>query len=765
MATRAAAAATAAARARILPSPRTTTFGRSATGRLGRCRASSALRSCSRFPPPSTTAAASSVPSDFESVRWFRAPPKTRADDGGRWSASLDKARRTTAPAPKARNSTKRFKASPQPAHNHNHHQQQRSSTAPEKKKKKKGTPSAGQVHGRIAFSRGGKKTKVPQLCAGCGVEIGGGGGKGGGGGGAAFATGAEADDESRTKRQRKMARYAELGSGGGDRAGGIGSDGPFCERCSALRRDDVWKAHDALKDVDAEVFASQVRHIVGRRRFGLCVAVVDATDPEFSGVRKLRDVVKGVPCLLAINKADLLPAKVEQVHLNFLKSRVEKRGTKMIGAYPVSAVTGEGVVDLAEGILQGLGGRDVFVVGSANVGKSTLVKKLSTLLARTLRMKGKSLTKDDQRRKLLQKWQVTTSHLPGTTLQAIRVPCFPSTRHALWDTPGMLNKSAMTYGVFPSHLMEPLAKANKVEVPSRERGTKVRLRAGMSLLIEAGWIGRADGDNDVDAGGNDGDDEEERPDSDADEEREAKEPEEPFTLARFDVTSLDERDDYPLEILAYVPSCLAVRVVPTFRAPEAATMPKSYVDRTRALVGSAGDFDPKRTSVPFTVNENMETEKGEEGIVKFDDRDAALSGWIRQDVVFAGLGWLTLRRRGGFGVRPWIAKGSLWAKRRALYPHDLDKAGDVGAGGNARDDEDEAWEGDKYEDPTTMEDDDPRFEDVKMRLREAAETGRHKGDTDGRMRRSARRGGEEAIYGDDGGFGDVVDFNEDEWY
>ena len=30
-----------------------------------------------------------------------------------------------------------------------------------------------------------------------------------------------------------------------------------------------------------------------------------------------------------------------------------------------------------------------------------------------------------------------------GTTLQAIRVPCFSSHRHALWDTPGILYPGA----------------------------------------------------------------------------------------------------------------------------------------------------------------------------------------------------------------------------------------------------------------------------------------------------------------------------------
>ena len=41
--------------------------------------------------------------------------------------------------------------------------------------------------------------------------------------------------------------------------------------------------AYDALKDVDASVFMNQLSHVVQRRKFGICLVVVDATDPEFT--------------------------------------------------------------------------------------------------------------------------------------------------------------------------------------------------------------------------------------------------------------------------------------------------------------------------------------------------------------------------------------------------------------------------------------------------------------------------------------------------
>ena len=292
-----------------------------------------------------------------------------------------------------------------------------------------------GASSGRIAvLEQGGKNGKMPKLCTGCGVEMVSGGG--GGNNDKQMAAGDDATQGySRTKKQEKKARYADIF----DRDS---SSTQLCQRCKSLQKGNVMAAYDALKDVDAKVFSSQLAHIVSRRKFGLCIVVIDGTDPEFSSVRKLRDAIKSTPCILAINKSDLLP-RMSKYDLNYLKQRAQAGRTRVIDAYAVSAQNGTGMVQLAEGIVSELAGKDVFVVGSANVGKSTLVKSLSSLLARTLRFRGKNKRVDDKRRGILKNLNTTQSHLPGTTLQAVRIPCFPSTKHALWDTPG---KSALVY-------------------------------------------------------------------------------------------------------------------------------------------------------------------------------------------------------------------------------------------------------------------------------------------------------------------------------
>lgn len=388
-----------------------------------------------------------------------------------------------------------------------------------------------------------------------------------------------------------------------------------------------------------------------------------------------------------------------------------------MVGAYGVSARTGAGMADLAEGLLRDLGGRDVFVVGAANAGKSTLVKGLSSLLARTLRVRGRSRRADNRRRDELQNLRVTASHLPGTTLQAVRIPCFPSTRHALWDTPGIIKRSSLEYALFPSHLMEPLAFPTPIGLPKVEEGTRCRVRAGQSVLIEARWV--ENGEEETEGNSSPLEEGKLSPTSPRkDDQRkgtarpDGANPDEiaaPFTLARLDIV---EDDGWAIKVLAFVPSCLRVRVVPTSAAPARATIPDWYVAKVRKLVGDAGNFDECDTSRPLVVFKQAQALQ--EGAVTFDQsKEAASNGWISRDIVFMNLGWLMLNARRSFTVRPWCVNGSLWSKRRAMYPSNIADVVEV---------EDE-WDGGRT---TLTPPADPDDEEMKWRLQQAAEKGRH---------------------------------------
>ena len=118
-------------------------------------------------------------------------------------------------------------------------------------------------------------------------------------------------------------------------------------------------------------------------------------------------------------------------------------------GVFLLSGKLGVGTERLAEFIYQANGGRNVFVVGHANVGKSTLTNLLTRqILRRTLAISRKR--RDMRRKDMVAAEMATISALPGTTLMSRRIPIFNSYKHALYDTPGLFPSSRYPWPVPP---------------------------------------------------------------------------------------------------------------------------------------------------------------------------------------------------------------------------------------------------------------------------------------------------------------------------
>lgn len=519
--------------------------------------------------------------------------------------------------------------------------------------KKKKRDSVASAREGRIV-SIEESKVKGARLCVGCGAQV-----TRGGNDAVGMIGGEEAvDDSGLSKKEQKKMRYLDVTDA---------NSNFLCNRCKALKSENLWNAYDALYDVAPSVFSKQLSFIVRRRQFGLCVLVVDSTDPEHTAMKRLRKSIGNIPCILVFTKADLVP-RMSRGDQNQLRRRIQSitGGTQFIDCFAVSAVTGQGIFNLAEGLLEKLQGRDVFVVGCANVGKSTLVQKLASTIADAVYMKGK---RGKRRRDLASNLNVTGSHLPGTTLQAVRIPCFSTPGHALWDTPGIINARAIQYNLFPAHLMEPLARPEAIPIPSRDNELQGDLRAGDTLLIEADWM-------------------------------EEQENEEPCVLARLDVVEVEgkRRSIYTRSFLH--PS-LRVRLVPTEEAPDHATIPPSYIQQIKKRMKNTKLQDEYSLPLkPFVTKELPE------GRVKPHEREwNDNAGRYFVDISFASLGFISIAHEASFTLIPHCVEGSVFSKRRSIYPLTL-----------------EHYEHDEeYDDTSELNED-----EMRRRLQDAARRGRH---------------------------------------
>lgn len=173
-----------------------------------------------------------------------------------------------------------------------------------------------------------------------------------------------------------------------------------------------------------------------------LIVKVIDIFDFTGSWLPGLHRFVGKNDVLLVGNKVDLLPKSLNQNRLiSWMKKSSKELGLKPVEVMLMSAEKGQGVVEVATEIDRRRNGKDVYVVGCTNVGKSTFINQII-----------KAFEGDTEQ-------LITTSHFPGTTLDMIDIPLDDG--QALYDTPGIINHHQMAHFVDKQEL--------KVITPKKE--------------------------------------------------------------------------------------------------------------------------------------------------------------------------------------------------------------------------------------------------------------------------------------------------------
>lgn len=234
----------------------------------------------------------------------------------------------------------------------------------------------------------------------------------------------------------------------------------PVCRRCFRIKHySEV--APVAIRDDEFVRIVSGI----GREK-ALVVKVVDLFDFSGSWIDNLRRYIGNNPVLLVANKADVLPRqtnldKVEQ----WLQKEVGKKGILPEGIALVSASKGHRVEQVKTFIERYANDRDIYVVGAANVGKSTLINRLIRLFGETGDV------------------ELTTSRYPGTTLSTVQL-AIPNYKHMIIDTPGIMTTHRLTDLVCP--------KCLKRIVPDRPIDPKIyQLNSRQTLF--AGGLARFD--------------------------------------------------------------------------------------------------------------------------------------------------------------------------------------------------------------------------------------------------------------------------------
>lgn len=218
------------------------------------------------------------------------------------------------------------------------------------------------------------------------------------------------------------------------------------------------------------------------RQKRAVILALVDLFDFSGSVLPELDQIAGDNPVILAANKADLLPSEMGQTRAeNWVRRELEYQQVKSIanigGAVRlVSCKTGFGISAMMEKArkLADEMECDIFVVGAANAGKSTLV---NYLLDEANRSSNKEKYGGKRRAGNANKYKgsVTTSPLPGTTLQFIKIDLGDGM--SLYDTPGLLVPGCLTERLTPEEL--------KIVVPKKQiEPITFRIASGKCCLV-----------------------------------------------------------------------------------------------------------------------------------------------------------------------------------------------------------------------------------------------------------------------------------------
>ena len=224
------------------------------------------------------------------------------------------------------------------------------------------------------------------------------------------------------------------------------------CLRCHKIKNYNLISKNE----LSTEEYYKIIKKIANKD--ALFVYVLDIFNLSSTLNKEVIDLIKDKDVVLVVNKMDLLPKSLKEGKLSlWVRHQAKVLGLKVKDIILVSVHKKHHIDEVSMLMDKYRKGRNVYILGSTNVGKSSLINQL-------LRSEG-----------LLDYDLITTSLIPATTLNLIEIPFFK--KGILYDTPGLVNDDNILSIVD--------AKDFKTIMPKTEiRPGVYQLNEGQSLLI-----------------------------------------------------------------------------------------------------------------------------------------------------------------------------------------------------------------------------------------------------------------------------------------
>ncbi|KAI3705921.1 hypothetical protein L1987_76170 [Smallanthus sonchifolius] len=176
---------------------------------------------------------------------------------------------------------------------------------------------------------------------------------------------------------------------------------------------------------VTAEELREKLRHL--RHEKALIVKLVDIVDFNGSFLAHVRDLAGANPIILVITKVDLLPKGTDFNCVgDWVVEATMKKKLNVLSVHLTSSKSLVGITGVMSEIQKEKKGRDVYILGAANVGKSAFINALL-----------KMLSDKDPVAAMARKYKPIQSAVPGTTVGPIQINAFLG-GGKVYDTPGV---------------------------------------------------------------------------------------------------------------------------------------------------------------------------------------------------------------------------------------------------------------------------------------------------------------------------------------